>query len=130
MDIFCYLLGRLNRDTVDMIQLIKELDIQRAVALLITGSALTGEMGKMVVTIMSPVEQAERCRLLASTNETSQKAKLKGISFGRRHSVNRNTVPEHHLKGYGAMEFARQLTLLVPRVIKILLKALLYRYYH
>lgn len=44
----------------------------------------------MVVTIMSAVEQAERCRLLARTNETSQEAKL---------------------KGYGAMEFDRQLSI-------------------
>lgn len=46
MDIFCYLLGRLNRDTVDMIQLIKELDIQGAVRIIDYGISSDGGNGQ------------------------------------------------------------------------------------
>lgn len=50
-------------------------------------------------TILSAVAQAERCRILERTNEGRQEARLKGIKFGRRSSVDRNTVLELHQKG-------------------------------
>jgi DNA invertase Pin-like site-specific DNA recombinase len=43
-----------------------------------------GEMGKIMVTILSAVAQAECRRILERTNEGRQQAKLKGIKFGRR----------------------------------------------
>ncbi len=51
-----------------------------------------GDMGQMVVTILSAVAQAERRRILERTNEGRQEAKLKGIKFGRRRTVDRNVV--------------------------------------
>ena len=54
-------LDRLGRDTADMIQLIKEFDAQGvAVRFIDDGISTDGEMGKMVVTILSAVAQAER----------------------------------------------------------------------
>jgi DNA invertase Pin-like site-specific DNA recombinase len=85
-------LDRLGRDTADMIQLIKEFDAQGvAVRFIDDGISTDGEMGKMVVTILSAVAQAERRRILERTNEGRQEARLKGIRFGRR-IIDRNSV--------------------------------------
>ena len=58
-------LDRLGRDTADMIQLIKEFDKNEvAIRFLDDGISTEGTMGKMVVTILSAVAQAERERIL------------------------------------------------------------------
>lgn len=63
-------LDRLGRDTADMIQLIKEFDAQGvAVRFIDDGISTDGDMGQMVVTILSVVAQAERRRILERTNE-------------------------------------------------------------
>jgi DNA invertase Pin-like site-specific DNA recombinase len=58
-------LDRLGRDTADMIQLIKEFDTMGVfIRFLDDGISTEGAMGKMVVTILSAVAQAERQRIL------------------------------------------------------------------
>ena len=81
-------LDRLGRDTADMIQLIKEFD-EMGVALrfLDDGISTEGTMGKMVVTILSAVAQAERQRILERTNEGRLEAKANGVKFGRKPSI-------------------------------------------
>lgn len=102
-------LDRLGRDTADMSQLIKEFDAQGvAVCFIDDGICTNGEMGQMVVTILSAVAQAERRRILERTNEGRQEAKLKGIRFGRRRTIERNSVLALHSKGTGATDIARQ----------------------
>lgn len=86
-------LDRLGWDTADMIQLIKEFDAQGvAVRFIDDGIGTDGEMGKMVVTILSDVAQAERQRILERTNEGRQEAKIKVIKFGRSRTIDRNAV--------------------------------------
>ena len=81
-------LDRLGRDTADMIQLIKEFEkMGVAIRFLDDGITTEGTMGKMVVTILSAVAQAERQRILERTNEGRLEAKNKGIKFGRKRSV-------------------------------------------
>lgn len=105
-------LDRLGRDTANMIHLIKAFDAQDvAVRFFDAGISTDGEMGQMVVTILSAVAQAERRRILERTNKVRQEAKLKGIKFGRRRSVDRTTVLALHQKGAGATEIARQLSI-------------------
>ena len=78
-------LDRLGRDTADMIQLIKEFDAMGiSIRFLDDGISTEGPMGKMVVTILSAVAQAERHRILERTNEGRIEAKSKGIKFGRK----------------------------------------------
>lgn len=84
------------------------------------GICTDGEMGKMVVTILTAVAQAERCRILERTNEGRQEAKLKGVRFGRRRTVDRNSVLMLHRKGTGATNIARQLNIARSTVYKIL----------
>ncbi len=114
-------LDRLGRDTADMIQLIKEFDAQGvAVRFIDDGISTDGDMGQMVVTILSAVAQAERRRILERTNEGRQEAKLKGIKFGRRRTVDRNVVLTLHQKGTGATEIAHQLSIARSRFLKFL----------
>ncbi len=70
--------------------------------------------------ILSAVAQAERRRILERTNEGRQEAKLKGIKFGRRRTVDRNVVLTLHQKGTGATEIAHQLSIARSTVYKIL----------
>lgn len=73
-------LDRLGRDTADMIQLTKEFDeMGVAVRFLDDGISTEGTMGKIVVTILSAVAQAERLRTLERTNEGRVEAKAKGV---------------------------------------------------
>ena len=77
-------LDRLGRDTADMISLIKEFDqLGVAIRFLDDGISTEGTMGKMVVTILSAVAEAERARILERTNEGRIQAKAKGVKFGR-----------------------------------------------
>lgn len=114
-------LDRLGRDTADMIQLIKEFDSQGvAVRFIDDGISTDGEMGQMVVTILSAVAQAERRRILERTNEGRQEAKLKGVLFGRRRTIDRNAVLALRQEGNGATAIARQLSIARSTVYKIL----------
>ncbi|EBS5860714.1 recombinase family protein [Salmonella enterica subsp. enterica serovar Abony] len=114
-------LDRLGRDTADMIQLIKEFDANGvSVRFIDDGISTDGEMGKMVVTILSAVAKAERRRILERTNEGRQEAKRKGIQFGRKRTVDRGSVLALNRNGTGATEIARQLSIARSTVYKIL----------
>ncbi|WP_048960884.1 recombinase family protein [Enterobacter bugandensis] len=112
-------LDRLGRDTADMIQLIKAFDARGvAVRFIDDGLSTDGEMGKIVVTILSAVAQAERQRILERTNEGRQEAKSKGIRFGRRRTIGRNSVLVLHKNGAGATNIARQLNIARSTIYK------------
>ena len=114
-------LDRLGRDTADMIQLIKEFDeMGVAIRFLDDGISTEGTMGKMVVTILSAVAQAERQRILERTNEGRLEAKARGVRFGRKPTVNKNEVLALLNQGVGATEIARRLKIGRSTVYKIL----------
>jgi DNA invertase Pin-like site-specific DNA recombinase len=114
-------LDRLGRDTADMIQLIKEFDnIGVAIRFLDDGISTEGSMGKMVVTILSAVAQAERQRILERTNEGRMEAKANGVKFGRKRTIDRGKVSALHAKGVGATDIARQIGIGRSTVYKLL----------
>ena len=114
-------LDRLGRDTADMIQLIKEFDaLGVAVRFIDDGISTDGEMGKMIVTILSAVAQAERTRILERTNEGRLEAKSKGIKFGRKRKIDRNKITVMHDKGTGATEIAKHMGIARSTVYKII----------
>ncbi|MDD7804400.1 MAG: recombinase family protein [Endozoicomonas sp. (ex Botrylloides leachii)] len=114
-------LDRLGRDTADMINLINEFDVLGvAIRFLDDGISTEGTMGRMVVTILSAVAQAERQRILERTNEGRQEAKAKGIKFGRKPTVNKKKVAELKAQGMGATEIAREMQIGRSTVYKIL----------
>lgn len=73
----------------------------------------------MVATILSAVTQAERRRIRERTNEGRQEAKLKGIQFGRKRTIDRERVLAFHRKGTGATEIARLLRISRSMVYKV-----------
>ncbi|HHC6670907.1 TPA: recombinase family protein [Vibrio parahaemolyticus] len=114
-------LDRLGRDTAEMISLIKLFDeMGVAIKFLDDGISTEGEMGKMVVTILSAVAQAERHRILERTNEGRIEAKLKGIKFGRKRTVDRKRLNDLYTQGVGATDIARQLGIARSTVYKVL----------
>ncbi|MGE0197403.1 MAG: recombinase family protein [Simkaniaceae bacterium] len=114
-------LDRLGRDTSDMIQLIKEFDeMGVAVRFLDDGITTEGTMGKMIVTILSAVAQAERQRILERTNEGRIEAKAKGVRFGRKRSIDRGQLKELIEKGTGPSEISRQMKIGRSTVYKII----------
>lgn len=114
-------LDRLGRDTADMIQLIKEFDgLGVAIRFLDDGISTEGTMGKMVVTILSAVAQAERQRILERTNEGRIEAKAKGVKFGRKRTIDRKKIVALHENGIGATDIARQMGIGRSTVYKLL----------
>jgi DNA invertase Pin-like site-specific DNA recombinase len=114
-------LDRLGRDTADMIQLIKQFDaIGVYVRFLDDHISTEGEMGKMVVTILSAVATAERKRILERTNEGRLEAKAQGMKFGRKRSVNRKQLLQLKAENIGATEIAKQMRIGRATVYKIL----------
>jgi len=114
-------LDRLGRDTLDMICLIKEFkELGVALRFIDDGISTEGTMGQMVVTILSAVAQAERHRILERTNEGRIDAKLKGIQFGRKRTVDRVKVKELNQSGIKAADIAQQLNIARSTVYMIL----------
>ena len=114
-------LDRLGRDTADMINLIKEFDEAGvAIRFIDDGISTEGTMGKMVVTILSAVAQAETQRILERTNEGRIEAKAKGIKFGRKRTIDRKKIFTLRNEGMGATNIARQLKIGRSTIYKIL----------
>ncbi len=114
-------LDRLGRDTADMISLIKEFDgMGVSVRFLDDGISTEGTMGKMVVTILSAVAQAERQRILERTNEGRLDAKSRGVKFGRKRTVDRNKLMALKQQGFEASEIAKKMGIGRSTVYKLL----------
>ena len=81
-------LDRLGRNTSDMIRIIEELT-ERGISIqfLDDGISTEGSMGRMVVTILAAVAQAERERILERTNEGRRAAIDRGVKMGRKPSI-------------------------------------------
>jgi DNA invertase Pin-like site-specific DNA recombinase len=81
-------LDRLGRNTFDMISIIEELN-QRGITVqfLADGINTGGSMGKMVVTILAAVAEAERERILERTNEGRRAAIANGVRMGRKPTI-------------------------------------------
>ncbi|ACE05544.1 Resolvase domain [Candidatus Amoebophilus asiaticus 5a2] len=117
-------LDRLGRDTADMIQLVKDFDaIGVAIRFLDNDISTEGTMGKMVVTILAAVAQAERQRILERTNEGRLEAKANNIKFGRKRSVDREKIIDLYKAGIGATQIAKQTGIGRSTVYKLLSEA-------
>jgi DNA invertase Pin-like site-specific DNA recombinase len=112
-------LDRLGRNTADMIRIIEDLSARGVhVRFLDDGISTEGSMGKMVVTILAAVAQAERERIMERTNEGRLEAKSKGIQFGRKRTVDHSKVYSY-LKDHGATQTANHFDLSRSAVYKI-----------
>ncbi len=77
-------------------------------------------MGKMVVTILSAVAQAERQRIFERTNEGRIDAKFRGVKFGRKRSIDRDELTSLKQQGFGATEIAKKMGIGRSTVYKLL----------
>ena len=87
-EILCCKLDRLGRNTRDMIALIEEFtekDIH--VTFIDDGISTKGTMGRMTITILSAVAEAERERILERTNEGREAAIKRGVKMGRKPTI-------------------------------------------
>nr|1ZR2_A Chain A, Transposon gamma-delta resolvase [Escherichia coli]1ZR2_B Chain B, Transposon gamma-delta resolvase [Escherichia coli]1ZR4_A Chain A, Transposon gamma-delta resolvase [Escherichia coli]1ZR4_B Chain B, Transposon gamma-delta resolvase [Escherichia coli]1ZR4_D Chain D, Transposon gamma-delta resolvase [Escherichia coli]1ZR4_E Chain E, Transposon gamma-delta resolvase [Escherichia coli] len=114
-------LDRLGRDTADMIQLIKEFDAQGvSIRFIDDGISTDSYIGKMVVTILSAVAQAERQRILQRTNEGRQEAMAKGVVFGRKRKIDRDAVLNMWQQGLGASHISKTMNIARSTVYKVI----------
>lgn len=114
-------LDRLGRDTADMVHLIKFFDeMGVSVRFIDDGISTEGTMGKMVVTILSAVAQAEKQRILERTNEGRQEAKKQGVKFGRKRKIDHDKVKKLYTSGVGASKIAKELKIGRSTVYKII----------
>ena len=84
------------------------------------GISTEGAMGKMFVTILSAVAEAERHRILERTNEGRLEAKEKGVTFGRKRKIDRIKVKHLYYEGMGATDIARHLKIGRSTVYKLI----------
>lgn len=114
-------LDRLGRDTLDMIQLIQGFDaLGVSVRFLDDGLTTDGTMGRMIITILSAVAQAERSRIIERTAEGRLDAQVRGVRFGRPQSINRAKVYELWDSGMSALKIAEALGMGRSTVYKVL----------
>lgn len=114
-------LDRFGRDTADMVQLIKEFEeMGVSIRFLDDGISTEGTMGRMVVTILSAVAQAEHQRILERTNEGRIEAKARGVKFGRKRSIDRGKLLDLHMSGIGATKIAKEMNIGRSTVYKLI----------
>lgn len=114
-------LDRLGRNTWDMIQLVEYFDsIGVGLRFLDDGVSTEGAMGKMIVTILSAVAQAERTRILERTEEGRQAAITAGIKFGRKQSIDRDEVYQRKDAGQGVSAIANAMKISRTQIYNIL----------
>lgn len=103
-------LDRLGRDTADMIQLIKEFDnIGVNVRFLDDGLTTEGPIGRMMITIISAVAQAERDRINERCREGLVDAIARGVKVGRKRYLDREKIIALYESGLGASEISKQI---------------------
>ena len=104
-----------------MIQLIKEFDnIGVSIRFIDDGICTEGAVGKMVITIISAVAQAERHRILERTNEGRIEAKAKGVKFGRKRSIDRKKILDLYTSGIGATKIVKEMGVARSTIYKLL----------
>ena len=118
--LFVKKLDRLGRNTIDMVQLVKYFDELGVVVHFIDdGISTEGAMGKLVLTILAAVSQAEHQRILERTHEGRLEAQNKGIKFGRKPHIDREKVRALYAQGLGATAISRQLKIGRSTVYKL-----------
>lgn len=88
-------LDRLGRSTLEMYQLVKELS-EKGIFLrsLEQGISTRGQMGILIIQIITAIAEAERSRILERTKEGREVAKINGVKFGRKRKSNYDAIIE------------------------------------
>ena len=104
-----------------MVSLIKEFDSADVkIRFLDDGISTEGSMGKIVITILAAVVQAERVRIMERTNEGRQAAKANGVKFGRKPSMDRYQFASLIASDAGATGISKAMNIGISTVYKLL----------
>lgn len=119
--VFVTKLDRLGRTIGELIELITAFDA-RGVTLRFLDDDLSteGDAAKVIVSVLSAVDRAERQRIHERTSEGRMEAKEKGVKFGRKPTIDRDRVLTLRVLGFGAANIARQMNIGRSTVYKIL----------
>ncbi|MEX4695527.1 recombinase family protein [Haemophilus influenzae] len=102
-------LDRLGRSTLEMYQLITELrDKGIYLISLEQGISTRGQMGILIIQIITAIAEAERTRILERTEEGRQVAKLNGVKFGRKRKSNYEALIQEKERGLTNKEIAEK----------------------
>lgn len=113
-------LDRLGRDTTDMIALINEFDsLGVKIRFIKNGLSTEGSEGRLIITILAAVAQAERERIMERTNEGREAAQAKGVKFGRKTSIDRKQFAILVEAGMGASAIAKEMNISRSAVYKL-----------
>jgi len=114
-------LDRLGRTIGELIELITAF-AARGVTLRFLDDDLSteGSTAKVIVSVLSAVDRAERQRIHERTSEGRMEAKEKGVKFGRKPTIDRDRVQTLRVRGFGAATIARQMNIGRSTVYKIL----------
>lgn len=118
-------LDRLARDTIDMLELVREIAAKGAGFKSIAENWVdtTSPAGELILTVMAGVAQFERKRIKERQREGIAMAKAKGIYKGGKRKFNADDIRRmHFVDGMGPSEIARRIgartTMTVYRAIK------------
>ena len=104
-----------------MSKLINQFDkIHVGLRFLDDGISTEGSTGRMIITILTAVAEAEHLRILERTNEGRLNAKLKGIKFGRQRKIDRDKLLEYKAQGITGTALAKKMGISRSMVYKIL----------
>jgi DNA invertase Pin-like site-specific DNA recombinase len=103
-------LDRLGRDTRDVLNIVHEIE-QRGASLKVLSPAIdtSGDMGKIVLTVLGMVGQMERTFIKERQRAGIEAAKIKGVYKGGKAKINPEQVRELTSQGLGPTEIGRRL---------------------
>jgi DNA invertase Pin-like site-specific DNA recombinase len=89
-------LDRLARSTLDLLNTLEQISKRKAGlrSLADTWADTTTPHGKLMITILGGLAEFERTLILARTNEGRQRAKAKGVKFGRKPKLTQYQIDE------------------------------------
>jgi DNA invertase Pin-like site-specific DNA recombinase len=116
-------MDRLGRNTVDMVSLVESFSARGVVVRFLDDHLTTdGETGKLIITILAAVAQAERARILERTNEGRVAALERGVRFGRPATVDTKRLQELLDQNVSKTEIAKELGVTRQYIYKLLNK--------
>jgi DNA invertase Pin-like site-specific DNA recombinase len=119
--VFVTKMDRLGRNTLDMVSLVEQFTAQNVVVHFIDDHLSTaGETGKLIITILAAVAEAERARILERTNEGRQAAMERGVKFGRPQVADTEKLKALLAEGVAKTEIAKQLGVTRQYVYKLM----------
>jgi DNA invertase Pin-like site-specific DNA recombinase len=116
-------LDRLGRDTRDVLNIVHEIE-QRGASLKVLSPTIdtSGDMGKIVLTVLGMVAQMERTFIKERQKAGIEAAKSKGVYKGGKAKISPEQVHELCLQGLGPSEIGRRLGVTRQAVHKTLVR--------